>query len=166
MCWKTICFCIPLAVAALAGCTSDRVSVESRDRILGPGSGSAAIPLDENPLQYANTIGPSGGTVDGADADFDVPAEALADTVTITMTVSSIGGVTEVDMDPDGQTFEESCTLEINKPSGFSGEDPYHIFLWNETSEDWDDLGGTDTGSSVWVYIEHFSRYKIDSTAE
>jgi hypothetical protein len=113
---------------------------------------------------YAELIGPAGGSLGGSDAWFVVPANALSTETTITMSVSpagSPGSLLEADMGPNGQNFAVACTLSISKPAGYNQNDVYCIALWDETNSEWDDLGGTDHGSYVSLEVSHFSKYKI-----
>lgn len=119
---------------------------------------------DNNPSLWSQEIGPSGGSITGANAVFAVPAGALSTSVTLSMSyTASLSN--EVVMGPAGQQFAEACTLTLDKPSGYDPEDTYHVFLWNTASSTWQDLGGTDNGATVSVSITHFSRYKVDEVS-
>lgn len=139
-----------------AGCQSDQTPTSSPS-VVDVGSD----PEDNNPSLWSLSIGPSGGTVQGANADFTVPPDALASSVVITMAYNASLG-NEVVMGPSGQQFAEACTLTMDKPSGYDPEDTYHIFLWDPSETAWEDLGGTDHGATVSATISHFSRYKVD----
>jgi hypothetical protein len=109
---------------------------------------------------YTETITSSGGWIGDSDAWFDVPPSALSVSTELSMEVCT-GVEPSATMLPHGQTFAVGCTLSIAKPASYDAEDTYHICLWNETTEVWDDLGGTDNGSYVSVTITHFSDYKL-----
>jgi hypothetical protein len=148
-------------VAALlllaAGCGFDRPDDGSRR------SFELGEPIPQS-IEYSDVFGSAGGSLGGSDAWFDIPVNALSVSTTITMSVSpaySPGSLIEAEMGPDGQTFAVACTLSIRKPAGYDSNDVYHIALWDEVSEEWEDLGGTDHGSYVSLSVSHFSRYGI-----
>ena len=110
---------------------------------------------------YTETFTSAGGSMGDAYAWFAVPPSALSVSTELSMEVCT-GPEPSATMGPHGQTFAVACTLSIAKPPSYDPEDTYHIFLWNETTEEWDDLGGVDNGSYVSLAVTHFSSYKLN----
>ncbi|MCA9726372.1 MAG: hypothetical protein KC729_01735 [Candidatus Eisenbacteria bacterium] len=143
-----------LFLVLLAGCGTDPTTTpDSRTPPVVP-SGTT-IHGD-----YTETFGSGGGTMGDSDAWFVVPANALSVSTELTMQVCP-GSETLAIMGPNGQTFAVACTLSIAKPASYDPQDVYHICLYNESTETWDDLGGTDNGSYVSLAVTHFSDYKL-----
>ncbi len=150
-------------VAGNSGCGTDsNRSREARDIVGSGGHGPLAASY------YSGTYGSLGGTLAGSSAWFTIPSGALSVPTTITMELQPAGGlnghptdIDEIVMGPDGQTFASSCTLNAYKPIGWDPEDVYHIALWDEENEEWDDIGGANHGYYVSASISHFSRYKV-----
>ena len=110
---------------------------------------------------YTETFTSAGGSIGDAYAWFAVAPSALSVSTELSMEVCTELETTAT-MGPHGQTFAVACTLSIAKPASYNAEDTYHICLWNETTEEWDDLGGVDNGSYVSLAITHFSKYRLD----
>lgn len=109
---------------------------------------------------YQESFSSSGGSFGDSTAWFDVSVNALSSPTVLSMGVS-VAAETVATMGPHGQTFATPCTLSFVKPAGYDPEDTYYIYLWNETTEEWDELGGVDHGTHVSVAISHFSTYSI-----
>jgi hypothetical protein len=109
---------------------------------------------------YQASFSSSGGSFGNSAAWLVVSVNALASPTVLTMEVTT-GTETVATMGPHGQTFANSCTLSFAKPANYDPEDVYYIYLWNETTEEWNELGGVDHGTYVSIAISHFSEYAI-----
>lgn len=110
---------------------------------------------------YNAAIGVGGGALVGNTASVTVPSGALSSTTTLYMETSIVGGYNQCELTPHGQEFEEPVTLSIQVPAAGNPNDVYHIAWWDESEEEWVDLGGTRANGYVSVQIDHFSRYII-----
>jgi hypothetical protein len=109
---------------------------------------------------YQATFSSSGGSFGNSAAWFAVSVNALTAPTVLTMGVTT-GTNTVATMGPHGRTFANPCTLSFAKPASYDPEDVYYIYLWNETTEEWDELGGVDHGAYVSIAISHFSNYSM-----
>lgn len=109
---------------------------------------------------YQASFSSSGGSFGGSAVWLNVSANALSSPTVLTMQVTT-GTEKVATMGPHGQTFANACTLSFAKPANYDPEDVYYIYLWNETTEEWNELGGVDHGAYVSVAISHFSDYSL-----
>ncbi|MFC1669819.1 Ig-like domain-containing protein [Spirochaetota bacterium] len=130
-------------------------------------------PFDVEP--YSGTVGAEGGNItDPNGASVIIPEGALTGTTTITIktygnatTVNKRFGITPflgaVDFGPDGQQFEKPVTIKFPSSKALTPGDEYALFVYNETSQQWEDTGikatSTDNGTAFSAEITHFSTY-------
>ena len=142
-----------LIIAFTIGCGSDTFT--------SPSTYPHAATTDETLHgPYQGTFSTPGGSLGDSTAWFQIASSALSTPTTLTMIVSTDPELIAT-MGPHGQTFAQPCTITIAKPENYDVEDAYHICLWNEITETWDDLGGVDQGSNVSLGITHFSQYSL-----
>ncbi|HEY3665204.1 MAG TPA: hypothetical protein VGL19_04350 [Polyangiaceae bacterium] len=104
-------------------------------------------------------VGVSGGIVTQEGVTLDIPADALTNGATITVTTANPPAGYALasavfQFGPDGTTFEKPVAVTIPLTSATVGA---HMF-WSNSSGGFDDIGGTVSGSSVTAYVTHFSK--------
>lgn len=146
---------VALAGSLLTGCSQ-------QDTILGPEKVEAVsqrffgMTASQGPTTVSKDIGSAGGNIVAGPATLHVPAGALSETVTITVTGIE-GYAPSCELLPHGQTFNENVTLvlERNNPE-------HNTILWfDEAASEWVDVGGEVVGNSIQTELEHFSQYVV-----
>lgn len=142
-----------LSGSLLVGCSQDELVVNpTGTRALE--QRFVSFTTNQGPTTMSKDIGPTGGTIVAGPATLFVPAGALSETVTITVTGTE-GSTTMCELLPHGQTFDVDVVLTLEK-----GSPDDHTILWyNDVSFVWQDVGGEVVGNSVRTELEHFSKY-------
>lgn len=110
-------------------------------------------------------IGVEGGAVVAGGGRLEVPAGALASTVSISME-GPVDSVLAYRFGPGGLTFSGGATLSISvDPAALGIDDPSRLKIAgaSDSGVDWQVIGGAwdeATGTVVWE-IEHFSIYGL-----
>ena len=125
----------------------------------------AACGGDDGPVGTGDTVtmdvGTSGGTVELEGVTLEIPAGALADTETISVTSTADvapDGYAKLspiyEFEPDGLVFELPATVTI----AFTGGEPTLIWSSSVAGGGYDDLGGTIAGDKLTGEVTHFSK--------
>jgi hypothetical protein len=110
----------------------------------------------------SDTIGPAGGTVTIAGAELSIPAGALAEDVSITITETAeeapagfLGSSAIYQFEPDGLVFAQPAAARID----FTGDGSELDLIWSTADGGgYQAMGGAVDGTTVSADITHFSR--------
>jgi ZU5 domain len=110
------------------------------------------------------TVGPSGGVVEAEGVRLTVPAGALADPVTISITRAASASVDDYDafsplfeFGPTGLHFVSPVEVSIAYTDPGDGSKP--TVLWSQaTGSGYDALASTTSGGQMVAHPDHFSR--------
>ncbi len=141
-----------VALAALIGCSSES------ERLFTPAQ--AVVQTDPGFSNYDSAvIGPSGGTLTITGARLEVPAGALASSITISMTRHTDGSI---DLAPDGQTFSVSVVLDQAPPPGATSQGSV-VQWYDPNASSWVTITSELGGLGRLASLAHFSGYRIIS---
>jgi len=124
------------------------------------------------------TLTPSaGGTVSlGSEAAIEVPANALTGTSAVEVKIQKVttppavpsgfqlaGGVYEFSVDgKNSYNFAKNVTIKLSfDPSVLSEGETPAIYYYDEAKSQWVNLGGTVSGNTVTVQVNHFTKFAV-----
>lgn len=141
--------CIALALAACGGGSG------------GGGAGGGMPPV-------GTVVGAAGGTVSAGGATITIPAGALNQDTTITITTSSpnsslpesstVQGLV-FDFGPNGTTFSTPATLTLPMVATLAANERAVVSFLDPVSRQWVDLPSTVTGSVITAPVSHFTPF-------
>ncbi len=143
----------------------------------GSGSGATISSQVDSTTGKSDISPATGGTVSlGSDVSVSIPAGALKGTTKLSVAIQKISSPPD---SPDGFSLQGSVfefTVEDNKSYSFAkpvtltfainstslktGETP-SVFYYDETSSKWVNLGGSLSGNTIKVTVDHFTKYAV-----
>ncbi len=146
----------------------------------GPGGSNVVseTPQAVTSATGAATVTPSaGGTVSlGSEAAVEVPANALAGTGAVEIKVRKVttspavpagfklaGSVYEFSVGgKNSYNFNRNVTIKLSfDPGALSADETAAIYYYDETLDQWVNIGGTVSGNTVTVQVNHFTKFAV-----
>jgi hypothetical protein len=141
---------VVVVIGLTSGCGVDTA------QIVGPQhSGGAPAVLGSS--QTSGQIGSSGGSLSTGGVTLSVPARALQQTLTVTLSVTETDGDYFVTVEPEGQVLLAGATLTVPCESGDCG-----LLWWNPATEQWENLSVLNSPGYVQGRTIQFSRYETE----
>jgi hypothetical protein len=143
-----------------------------------PGGDPVSFSMQKEPVTWEEVVGEgvdsdNGGTVSGSRYTLTFDKSSLKTSAWITIKERD-PGVVDVELGPDGLTFESPVLLEISyegtandpKSPDYNGLPP-RVFWFNPDTGTWKAMPGTDDpGAKTYrVWLKHFSRYAMGDGA-
>jgi len=112
----------------------------------------------------------------GDNARIVIPANALKGTSSVTVTVKEVtsppavpsgfkiaGKVYEFTIDGQSNyTFNTKVGITLSfDPSALSSDETAAVFYYDETKQEWVNLGGTISGNTITVNVDHFTKFAV-----
>ncbi len=143
----------------------------------GPTGGGATASSGATSTTGSASVDPAtGGTVSlGSNASVNIPAGALNGTASATVAIqqvsspavpanfSLLGSVYEFTVGGStGYSFAEPVTLTFTfDPTAVPAGETPAFYYYNESSDQWVSLGGTVSGSTITVTVDHFTKFAV-----
>ncbi len=149
----------------------------------GGGGGSSTTPQTVSSTTGTATVTPgAGGTISlGSEVIVKVPANALVGTSKVEVKVEKVttastiptgfklaGSVYEFSVGGKSTySFNKNITLTFSfDPSAFSQGEVPTVYYYDEALAKWVNLGGTVSGSTITVQVDHFTKYAVMAVKE
>jgi chitodextrinase len=143
----------------------------------GGGGASSAPPAVTSTTGEASVSPEAGGKISlGEDVLVDIPAGALKGTTEVDVTIQEVSGpitapadfkllgvVYEFKVGGDtGYSFNKPVTLTFTfDPASLPAGETPTIYYYDETAAKWVDIGGTISGSTITVQVDHFTKFAV-----
>jgi len=157
---------------------SENLTVAAKSGSGGGGGGGAITPQAVTSTTGTATVTPgAGGTISlGSEATVEVPANALTGTNAVEVKIQKVttpsavpagfklaGSVYEFSVGGNSSyNFAGNVTITLSfDPGAFSPGETPAIYYYDATQSQWVNIGGTVSGNTITVQVDHFTKFAV-----